>query len=897
MDRGYETFCLADPLFYDVLHSSKRTSGKAFPTSDRPLPEGWQRREQDDWFTFSGPATADLPPQGWKIHVSACMDNAPRVLDAVWDFCIPRGINFKFLQSSSALMARVSKYAPRGYSAKLVTIYPSDDAACEKILRELGEELDGEPSPYILTDLRWGAGPLYVRYGAFAQRYCVDENDRIVPAIADDTGKLVPDRRDPVFRVPPWVTLPDFLAPHLAARNAVSVADLPYAIDRVVHFSNGGGVYVGTDTRTGDAVVLKEGRPHCGLDAWRHDAVLRVEREHAAMSRLAGIPGVPKVHDLFWVGEHRFFAMEFVEGEPLSRTIVMKFPLIDVTAGPEDFAEYTEWALDIYRQVETTMEAIHDRGLVYGDLHLFNVMVREDDTIALLDFEVATPVEEALAPGLGNAGFAPPPGTTGFDVDRYGLACLKLALFMPMTTMFWLHRPKAQDYVDVIRSHFPVDKSFLQSAVDVIVAPAAKTGDLSRLTGKARPKLPAFEPGNWPELRDNLARAIVASATPERNDRLFPGDIEQFAIGGMGLSVGAAGVLYALSATGAGRHTQLEDWLLRKMRNIPGDTRPGLYDGLHGTAFALDHLGYKQPALDALEICLRSEWESLGLDLESGLAGVGLNLRHFAERTGAPELRAAFLRSAELVAERIGSELPDPDIEEPALISGGDNPYAGLMRGMAGPALLLIRAYEETGDTAFLDRAATALRQDLRRCVIRGNGTMEVNEGWRSMPYLAVGSIGIGLVLDEYLAHRPDEPCYVSAMPVGQDSSAGASVAESSFAEASRRIEDAAQSEMYILPGAFSGRAGILLYLAGRSESPRTDPRVGKQVRGLSWHALPYGDGVAFPGTGLMRLSMDLSTGTAGVLLAMGAALHDQPVHLPLLAPSRVSALAPVLPS
>jgi hypothetical protein len=30
---------------------------------------------------------------------------------------------------------------------------------------------------------------------------------------------------------------------------------------------------------------------------------------------------------------------------------------------------------------------------------------------------------------------------------------------------------------------------------------------------------------------------------------------------------------------------------------------------------------------------------------------------------------------------------------------------------------------------------------------------------------------------------------------------------------------------------------------------------------------------------------MDLATGTAGVLLALGAALHDEPVHAPLLAP------------
>jgi hypothetical protein len=160
-----------------------------------------------------------------------------------------------------------------------------------------------------------------------------------------------------------------------------------------------------------------------------------------------------------------------------------------------------------------------------------------------------------------------------------------------------------------------------------------------------------------------------------------------------------------------------------------------------------------------------------------------------------------------------------------------------------------------------LDSAAAALRADLRRCVRRDSGALEVDEGWRTMPYLETGSVGIGLVLDEYLARRPDDE----------------------FAEAVDGIRMAASAPMYILPGLFSGRAGILLYLAGRSPSPATDPAVAAQLRALAWHALPYGGGLAFPGTGLLRLSMDLATGTAGVLLALGAVLHPRPVRAPLL--------------
>jgi tRNA A-37 threonylcarbamoyl transferase component Bud32 len=861
MDDRYEAFIMADPVFYDVLHSAGAEVVGTFEVAQRPMPDGWRRSTQDDWLVYD-PGGLSLPVQGWKIHVSACMDNSDRVLAAVWDYCVPRRIEFKFLRSPAALLARVSKYAPRGYSGKLVTIYPVDDAACETILRELGAVLDGEPNPYILSDLRWNKGPLFVRYGAFRNRYMVDERGEVVPAIAGPDGVLVPDRRGPVFTTPSWVTLPDFLVPQLAARNAVTVDGMPYAVERVLHFSNGGGIYLGRDNRSGEQVVLKEARPHSGLDGRRQDAVRRLEREYEILRRLAGIPGIPVVHDRFWLGEHLFVAMEHIEGRVLSQAIVASYPLIDPDAGPEEYARFTDWAVDIHRQVEAIITAMHERGVVYGDMHLFNVMVRDDAAasagsgagrVALLDFEVAAPVEEATPPALGNQGFAPPRGTTGVDIDRYGLACLRLALFLPMTNLLWLHRPKAHHYAEVIEEHFPVPEGYLAPALAVIAPGMTADEHVPRIEP---------DPERWPRLRDDLVRAIVASATPDRDDRLFPGDPQQFVPGGeLGLGYGAAGVLYALSVTGGGRYPELEQWLVGRATAPPDGTRPGLYDGLHGAAFALDHLGHRQQALDTVDICLRENWESLGLDLVGGLAGIGLNLLHLADRTGEPALRIAGRRAAGLVAERLGGE---PAADAPK-VSNRVQGLAGLMRGRAGSALLLLRAYDDTGDAGYLDQAAVALRQDLHRCVLRDSGVLEVNEGWRTMPYLDGGSIGIGLVLDEYLRRRHDEQ----------------------FAQASRGAVAAAQAEMYIMPGLFTGRAGILLYLAGRAPAPATDPQVARQVRNLAWHALPYGGGMAFPGEGLLRLSMDLATGTAGVLLALGAALHDAPASAPLLTMNR----------
>ncbi|HEY6424321.1 MAG TPA: class III lanthionine synthetase LanKC [Pseudonocardiaceae bacterium] len=870
MDNGYEVYCIADPLFYDSMIDPNRPE-LSFDAAQRPVPEGWERQVLANWVALT-PVGASAPKQGWKVHASACLDNAERILETVWSYCIPRGISFKFLAAPHVVHMQNAKYAPRGSSGKFVTIYPTDIDALGTILHELGELLAGEPGPYILSDLRWNDGPLYVRYGGFALRHCLSARGEQVPAIEDPAGALVPDRRDAVFSPPPWVTLPPLLVPQLEARNATTVTEMPYGIEKVLHFSNGGGLYEGTDQRTGERVVLKEARPHAGLAADGADAILRLQRERESLQRLAGIEGVPAVHDHFALGDHHFLVLEFVEGTPLNKLFAGRYPMNDPAAGPAQYIAYTEWALRVYAQVEDIVTAIHSRGIVHGDLHLMNILVRDDDHVSLIDFEVAASLDEARRPALGNPAFAAPRDRTGFDTDRYSLACLRLALFLPLTTLFRLDAGKPAEFVEVITEHFPAPPEFLAEAVRTIAgrSPTDRSStnrgsadrDATLRRPRALPPMPVDRPG-WIRARDSLVAGILASATPGRADRLFPGDIAQFTTGGLNIAHGAAGVLYALSATGATPYLAGEHWLLHRAAAAARGSRLGFYDGLHGVAHVLAHLGYRQAALDLIDFCLTEPCDGLGTDLSGGLAGVALNLAHLAGSTGEPSLFEHALRAAEMVADRLGNA------GSVGTISGGTHPYAGLMQGSSGPALMFLRLYEHAGDRRLLELAATALRQDLRRCMVRADGSMQVNEGWRAMPYLDRGSAGIGMVLDEYLAHRCDDE----------------------FTRAAEAIRSAARFPFYIQPGLFSGRAGIILYLsrAYRPGQAIWSDEVAAQVRRLAWHRVDYQGHLAFPGEQLLRLSMDLSSGSAGVLLALGAALHEHPVGLPFLFEPRQS--------
>jgi hypothetical protein len=79
-----------------------------------------------------------------------------------------------------------------------------------------------------------------------------------------------------------------------------------------------------------------------------------------------------------------------------------------------------------------------------------------------------------------------------------------------------------------------------------------------------------------------------------------------------------------------------------------------------------------------------------------------------------------------------------------------------------------------------------------------------------------------------------------------------------------------------------------LAHLLGNGRFGRSSnvPTIGfpvVPVRRLAWHAVAYQGNVAFPGRGLHRLSCDLATGSAGVLLVVRSALQGGPIGLPFL--------------
>ncbi len=602
-------------------------------------------------------------------------------------------------------------------------------------------------------------------------------------------------------------------------------------------------------------MLVKEGRPHAGLDDTGADAVVRLRREHEALAALDGLAAFPRVLDWRKGNEHWFLTREYVEGEALGKEVTARNPLVHAVTARQTampVAEYTRWALDVLDQIEAAVTSMHERDLVFGDLHPNNVLIRPDGSVAFIDLETTRPTGGHTGQAIGAPGFAAPAGTTGQAVDRYALGCLRLSTFLPLTALLPWAPERAETLITRITEDFPVPKGFgARVRADLGISTGASVGP-RRSTASSVPAGAASDPL---VSEGRVGAGVLASATPERTDRLFPGDADQFSHpdGGLNIANGAAGVLWALHGAGADVPEAYVDWLASAARRL--DTaRPGLYDGLAGIACVLHDLGRPDEASELLERALALPREhhrdgSPDHSLAAGTAGLGMALLHLADRRGDDSL----LREAHRLADRLADEATarlSAGTSSEASLDPASGRRPGLLRGGSGEALFLLTAHGPDHD--LLDAAHAALTHDLLVSGrLPGGPTPPSPAPWQG-PQLAYGGAGQAIAVHAFLARRRD-PRLTAVQDV-------------LLTDLTSRFHPAC--------GLFSGMAGALAALVHTDDgSDATRRAIRDLTDGLDMFAVPQEGGTTgFLGDHLLRLSTDLASGSAGVLAALTSA-------------------------
>jgi hypothetical protein len=861
------SFTFAHPEYFESL-SRYQVLAEYREAIEPLLPDGWRLKRSDIWW-MCHPEKADLPSQGFKIHVSATPMNADALIRRVVPVCVAAQTPFKVVADRNLLSVVQSKTYGRGSASKFFTIYPRDVGAFRELIASLHEATGDLESAYILSDRRYSdSRVLFYRYGGFQPRYRTLVTGNREPVIEGPSGELVPDRRQPFYEVPEWVQDP-FGDPGEADSGDTVLAGR-YEIREALAFSNSGGVYKALDRESGRSVVVKEARPRTA--SWVRDdrfldAVKILHKEHRLLGRLQHLEFVPRTIDRFREWEHHFRVEEHIEGVPLTRYRARDdFALIPFTGERETTVRFCRKFRRIALQLVDAVAELHRHGVLVGDLSPNNVLLDEETlAVRLIDFESALDREDAeslesFSGVWSTPGYRAPGrlqrGTLEERDDHYALGMLLYSILIPVVAHFELAPGSKGTFIDKLEAEVGLPREVREviftlldgelEAARRILQRWRVEDSVDEASAARRPTDLAAVAAELPGVVEGVADHLLATYDTSRDDRLWPTDYQVFLTNPLSIAYGACGTALFLHRVRGGVPEDVEAWLLDKAADptVRAACPPGLYLGLAGTAWTLSELGHDEAAAELMDAAWQAPLSAGEPSLMFGAAGRGLASLWLHARTGDERHLERARRAGELL---VGSaEARSDGLAWPGTVD--DKVHYGMALGATGVGFFLLRLHGATGEERFLDAARRGLDFDLAAGRERkGEIKWTRWEGDELVePYWLHGTSGVGTALVRFHAELGDERYLEMALAAGRS----------------------AFSKFTVLPGLFEGISSIgqLMVDLHRHTGDDVWRRRGLEIADtVLRYRIDRPDGVAFPGRFLLRISHGYAYGAAGI--------------------------------
>ena len=796
-------------------------------------PQSWLTTSDDTW-KYYFPPDMNLPDQGWKIHLSSVIGQERHLLEIVSAHLFQRGVPFKHLISESVFLQANSKYANRASSGKFVTIYPKNDLDFCSLLNELEELTHGFDGPYILSDTKYQSSPVYFRYGGFRYHYTINTDGSTSLSIKDSYGTSIRDVREPRFVVPDFVSVPENIINQVHSRLHPDNSELkhqlaPFCIERSLHFSNGGGVYLALDESCKTHVILKEARKYAGYTSKEEDAQVRLRHERDMLIRLAGSGVTPKYLGYLEIEEHEFLVESYFDGKSLQSWVASEYPL---SLDSDAVSNYYRVAIRLLDKLIALVRVIHENGIALMDISPGNFIVGPDHQLFAIDLEACRSLGASDYKVLGTPGFIPLDDCDNFNRDAYGLASLATYIFCPSWTSSFSPETLLRR-MEFIQRLFPL---VITRRLDKLIEAIPE-----RLL-RPRNGYPMIEYKKDTSLRQWIERlAAGIRETRLANDsqgRLYPGDATMYRHGTLGrldIETGASGIALMLSRAGFDVSADVR-WIMERLKFLKGEVRfHGLLRGSVGVICALAQMGFAKKAMYFLPTIL-PEISPLDISIRTGISGTVLALLEVWNLTNSDDV-LILLKDA---SQRLKNSIEK--IKQPASPESETGNALGLFDGWAGAAIASRELSLVFNENEWVLLAQKCEERAIDELVIGTSGELYLNYSGINFCYLSEGSAGILCSL--------------------------AICANSSNADTILQIERSIDAKLMLNGILFHGMAGIIAALL--SVHGPNDSRInellegigknfvfGKEGRTEEWYVL---------GNGGICLSSDYSSGAAGLI-------------------------------
>jgi hypothetical protein len=397
---------------------------------------------------YSRPPQKTDAQQGWKLHVSATVTCASRILEKVGPLLSTRGIQFKG-PVSLAELGRLNSGLHYGYAqiGKCLTVYPRNDREAVEIAELLDALTSGLPSPSVPFDFRLTPNSaVHYRYGAFQYDQTGDGSRTCV--LRGPRGEIIPDKRNSA-QFPDWVQNPFETRKASVNFENPNPLSTTFQVFCALSQRGKGGVYLAIDSTSKPErlCVIKEGRRD-GEQGWDgSDGFWRVrnEKRNLPILRSKNV-AVPQVYSSFELEGNFYLVTEFVEGPNLQSLLGRRKNRLSLSR-----------ALHYGIQIADMLSRIHAAGWVWRDCKPSNLVVCKDGTLRPLDFEGACPEGDSSPLNWATPAFAAPEicestYRPSINEDLYSLGVV----------LYYLLAGRYPDPVDLIplgkvRQHVPND--------------------------------------------------------------------------------------------------------------------------------------------------------------------------------------------------------------------------------------------------------------------------------------------------------------------------------------------------------------------------------------------------------------------------------------------------------
>lgn len=346
-----------------------------------------------------------IPTSGWKIHVSASIFNADKILERILPVLLKCCVNFKVASNIDFLAFLNNNPINKRQAGKYITIYPTDSKQAQLVAEAIHQKTLDFLSPPILSDKQYRPGSIvYYRYGSFIAQY-VQSLWGSLMSIMNVEGRKEFDFKNPN---------PKFMDKIVDPFNNIALSrDMPTEeslgsnkITNKIYIeyfnileTESTQVVLCLDIQKKRRCILKRATPDTSHDLSGYDAVERLKIEENILQKLNNTKVAPIPFDSFYDSEGRYcIIMEDFPG--ISLADYLQFRVLAQKTIP--IKKIIKWSVELAKK----MMVIHQNNILHSDLKLANILV-VDGALVLIDFDSASDLDKgSIVRTCGSVGFS-----------------------------------------------------------------------------------------------------------------------------------------------------------------------------------------------------------------------------------------------------------------------------------------------------------------------------------------------------------------------------------------------------------------------------------------------------------------------------------------------------------